>query len=107
MLIMIIGGQGEDKLGYCKKNFEFDRLSVIEDLHIHLREMFLKDENAFIDKLASKDIIIADEIGYGIVPIEKEQRQFRDYYGSICTELAKRADRVIRIVCGIEQLIKG
>lgn len=50
--------------------------------------------------------IITNEIGYGIVPIDALEREYRERTGRICCELAKRADKVFRIVCGIPNRIK-
>ena len=51
-------------------------------------------------------ILICDEIGNGIVPIDRFEREYREQVGRILIEVAKRADRVERITCGIGQRIK-
>lgn len=51
-------------------------------------------------------IIIGNEIGCGIVPAEAFERDYRERYGRYLCELAKTAERVERIVCGIGQRIK-
>ena len=51
-------------------------------------------------------IIISDEIGNGIVPLEHEEREYRETTGRLLCELAEKADRVERIVCGIGERIK-
>ena len=51
-------------------------------------------------------IIISDEIGNGIVPMEHEEREYREMTGRLLCELANKADRVERIVCGIGERIK-
>ncbi len=51
-------------------------------------------------------IIISDEIGNGIVPIDAFEREYREQTGRILIELAKRADEVERVICGIKQRIK-
>ena len=51
-------------------------------------------------------IIISDEIGNGIVPMEHEEREYRELTGRLLCELANKADRVERIVCGIGERIK-
>lgn len=51
-------------------------------------------------------IVIADEIGNGIVPMEKEARLLREVLGRVMIELAKQADSVERVVCQIPQKIK-
>ena len=51
-------------------------------------------------------VIISDEIGNGIVPMDKKEREYRERTGRILAEIAKMADEVVRVVCGIEQKIK-
>lgn len=51
-------------------------------------------------------IIICDEIGNGIVPAEPFEREYRERVGRILVRLAKRAEEVERVICGIGQKIK-
>lgn len=53
-----------------------------------------------------KLIIVSDEIGNGIVPMEKEDRLRREETGRILCKIAERSDKVERIICGIPQRIK-
>lgn len=51
-------------------------------------------------------IIICDEVGNGIVPIDKEERNYRETVGRTLCFLAERAETVERIFCGIGRRIK-
>ena len=51
-------------------------------------------------------IIITDEVGNGIVPVDKNERLLREKIGRIQCVLAEKADEVKRVVCGIGQKIK-
>ena len=51
-------------------------------------------------------IFICDEVGNGVIPLDSSQRQFRETTGRILCKLAKEADHVTRIFCGIPQLLK-
>lgn len=51
-------------------------------------------------------IIIMTEIGCGIIPIEKSERIYRELVGKTGCLLAERAERVIRLTCGIPAEIK-
>ncbi len=59
----------------------------------------------FIDKNQNL-IIISDEIGNGIVPIDPFEREYREKTGRILIQLASKADEVVRVICGIGQKIK-
>ena len=51
-------------------------------------------------------ILVSDEVGYGVVPIDAFDRAYREAVGRICTKLAGYSHRVTRVVCGIGTVIK-
>ena len=51
-------------------------------------------------------ILVSDEVGYGVVPIDAFDRAYRESVGRICTELAAFCSKVTRVVCGIGTVIK-
>lgn len=51
-------------------------------------------------------IIISDEIGCGVVPVSKEERQIREETGRLLCKISAQADQVFRIMCGIPIQIK-
>ena len=51
-------------------------------------------------------IILCDEIGNGIVPMEKEERRYREETGRLLCKIARQAESVERICCGIPVKIK-
>lgn len=88
--------------------------TVINHFHLLVKrqlEYFGAEENAkaFVDLLMQNNpncIIIGDEIGMGVIPIQKAEREYREIYGRVMCLLTKRAQKVVRIVCGIDQVIK-
>ena len=52
-------------------------------------------------------VVIACELGSGVVPIEPELRAWREAAGRLSCLLARRADVVVRICCGLPQVLKG
>lgn len=63
---------------------------------------------ALADELASQyDVILSTEVGGGIVPIEKAEREARENAGHLSCALAERADTVVRMCCGIPEVLKG
>lgn len=52
-------------------------------------------------------VIVSDEVGYGIVPIDAFDRKYREAVGRVCTDLASKSKKVIRVVCGIGTVIKN
>lgn len=65
------------------------------------------DLERLAEKLSAHEIVIASEIGGGVVPIDLEERAAREAAGRLACLLARRADTVVRIVCGLPQVLKG
>lgn len=65
------------------------------------------DLEALAEELGKKEIVIATEVGGGVVPIDPQERQSREAAGRLSCLLAQRADTVIRVCCGLPQLLKG
>jgi len=52
-------------------------------------------------------VLVANEVGYGIVPNYPLGRRFRDLQGVLNQLIAARADRVVLVVAGLPLAIKG
>ena len=100
MTVLIIGGayQGKRKVA---ENLYAD-LPRIENLHEIVRKMLKEDKDplSLADTLCGH-VITCDEIGCGIVPIDREA------VGRLCCALAQKADAVVRVIAGVPQFIKG
>ncbi len=59
------------------------------------------------DSLAEKRVVIATEVGCGVVPADPEERREREAAGRLAVLLASRADTVVRVICGLPQILKG
>ena len=66
------------------------------------------DLAALADRLAARyKVIVAAETGGGVVPIDPVQRAQREAAGRLSCLLAARADRVVRVFCGLPMALKG
>lgn len=65
------------------------------------------DLTALADKLSAFRVVIATEVGGGVVPMDERQRQSREAAGRLACLLAQRADTVVRVCCGLPQVLKG
>ena len=59
------------------------------------------------ERLVEKRVVIATELGGGVVPVDAGERAKREAAGRLACALARRADTVIRVCCGLPQLLKG
>ena len=65
------------------------------------------DLDALADELAAHEAVIATEIGGGVVPTDREEREARERAGRLSCLLSERAEAVVRVFCGIPTVIKG
>ncbi len=124
---LYIGGTGQGKLHYVqtKKNLDCGAVadgavcdeqqllqaSVINHFHLYLRRLLQEHEDVEVclRSLLNKNpsiVIIMDEVGCGIVPLDAFERQYREVVGRAGCRLAQEASHVERIVCGLGQVLK-
>ena len=65
------------------------------------------DLSVLAAELAEREIVIATEVGGGVVPVDPEERAFREAAGRLACLLAERAETVVRVCCGLPQVLKG
>lgn len=113
-MILIIGGAHGGKrdyaasqLGYNFKQMsdQLDGAPVLYDLQTLLRHD--ADYEALLPALYQKQVVICNEVGCGVVPINDADRAWREKVGRVCCALALKAEKVIRVQCGVGTVIKG
>lgn len=136
LMIFIIGGEHQGKLNYALSLTEFKNEDVIdysnmeslklreiincnktvlynfnilikELLRVYDDEEIVKEKINNMFKACRISVVISNEIGYGIVPMDKFERRYRELTGRICCDIAKESKEVHRVVCGIGTIIKG
>lgn len=123
---MIIGGAFQGKLAYGKEHFQgveyvdggactlqelLDAKGIYRFHEFIKRQLKLgEDVSTLADRLWEQNehtIIISDEVGYGIVPMDTFDRAYRETVGRVCTKLASHSKEVHRVVCGVGTVIKS
>lgn len=128
---LIVGGYAQGKLHLAKERYPQARVISPEEYYAFLDEEASEDVvilNA-LHQLIKKElplqsmedilgdlmdlverhpnlVIISDEVGNGVVPMERSKREWREICGRILIQVAAKADRVERVLCGISQQIK-
>ncbi|WP_095172786.1 MULTISPECIES: bifunctional adenosylcobinamide kinase/adenosylcobinamide-phosphate guanylyltransferase [Blautia] len=124
---LIIGGAFQGKKEYAmavqgleEKDMKDGAKASYEDIfsarclyHFHewIRARLLENRNLskLEEELSGKNpeiVLISNELGYGVVPVDAFDRKYREAVGRICTRTAARAKRVVRVTCGIGTVIK-
>ena len=109
-MVLIIGGKAQGKTEYARTKYG-DDADIFDNLQDWFREELLAGRNpeAEITAYASEHpdcIIICNEAGNGIVPMDPFERDYRERLGRTLIKLAGQAESVIRVICGIGQKIK-
>lgn len=114
-MIFIVGGAYQGKGEYAKKNYaDYDivngyHLQVLNDIKNGLEpEQCVRSylDKCFTDGTADRLVIISNELGYGLVPIDRLEREYREKNGRVNCYLAECAQEVYRVVSGVAIRIK-
>ena len=114
-MILVIGARSSGKKSYVESlGYGPDRIAdgVLDEKPVlyNLQEITMADPEgapALFDALVKKEVVVCDEVGNGVIPLEKARRLGREATGRLCCRLAKEATRVVRLVAGIPTVIKG
>ena len=110
-MVLILGGLGAGKkeyarsLGFSDADFSTDVSDgkpVLYDL-----ETIVRSAEVPLDALLQKKLILCREVGSGVIPMDPDERKWREAVGRLCCALAKEATAVVRIVCGVPIALKG
>ena len=113
---LIVGGLGQGMLAWALKEYGLTEADVAQTAAeaaekpvLDGLEELLRDPAFDLQPILRRNpdiILICRELGCGVVPLDKGQRDWRERVGRVCCELAQRADTVVRVFCGIGQVLK-
>ena len=125
-MIVLTGAAYSGKTAYCKAVFAPQAIldgaacspedalhaPCITHYHTLIRRILAEnaDPTAFTEHIIRENpacIVLLDEIGCGIIPLDREERIWREMTGRCGCLLTARADTVIRLCCGIPSALKG
>lgn len=112
-MVLIIGGAWQGKLSWAVDNYDLAASDLCD-----LAEGFVPDRRCYyhLEVLTRRNeewpafptdaIIISREVGCGVVPMEAAARAWRERHGAALQTLATNADHVVRIFCGLSEVLK-
>ena len=114
-MILITGGNGQGKHAFAKTLVsEKSESRIVSQYHLFLRmrmqegaseEALLQETEAFC-KEHPDAIVVTEEVGCGVVPMDGFERKWREVCGRASVILADRSEQVYRVICGIPQRLK-
>ena len=84
------------------QNFPGTRITDVQEL-----TAAAEDLESLADRLAAYDLVLATEVGGGVVPMDAAERAAREAAGRLACLLAARADCVVQMFCGLPTVLKG
>ena len=129
-MILIIGGAYQGKMAFAEQLLEEQKKngkagSIFPQFHMWVKEHMMADANDISEtansnekndklekelreKLAQEPdmIIVCNELGCGVVPMDAFDRAWRERTGRLTCALAAQAEAVYRVTCGIGTRIK-
>ena len=118
---LYIGGCAQGKMDYVARKTGLTPVPVdmntaltaplITGFHRIIREVLSSgaDPEAYAEKLVAENpdaVVISDEVGMGIVPLDRDERIWREAVGRALCVIARHAVSVERIACGYGVKIK-
>ena len=113
---LIIGGAYMGKLTWAAEHFGLAREDLCDlaegylpgkRCYYHLETALRDPAFAFRREDYPEDVIlICRETGSGVVPMDPEERAWRERVGSLLQQLAGEAGSVTRIFCGLPERLK-
>ncbi len=88
---------------------ELYRTKLLYHFHEYIQRMMKAGQEFSVERLKEENpkvILVTNELGCGVVPVDQFDRAYREKTGRICCQIAREAVQVHRVVCGIGTVIK-
>jgi len=108
-MIFVTGPMFAGKRAYIQAalGLSDEQLAVLAVWDVEQLAAQVDDLEGLAEELSRHEIVIASEIGGGVVPMDPAECAAREAAGRLACLLAQRADTVVRVVCGLPQILKG
>ncbi len=111
-MTLIIGGAYQGKRAYAAETLGYPLERIVPDAHLLVLELLRQGLDPLEEIARRADAwadcaVLMEDICCGVVPMDAEERAWREAVGRCGAHLARRADRVVRVFCGIGTVMKG
>lgn len=127
-MVMVTGGAFQGKRECLKSLYGLSDKYIISGKDCHIEDVFtaeaIADYHELVRRLIADNIDVSEftgrfcrentkaavtvnEVGCGVIPLEKSDRFYREEVGRAGCIIAAHSETVIRVFCGIPQIIKG
>ena len=114
-MVLIVGGAAQGKLAFARRELGvtvwsdsiLDKDNCLYNLHRALRAQ--PEAATLLERWLTDHpdgVVICDEVGCGVVPLDREDRAWREKVGRVCCRLAEKAAAVYRVTCGLGARLK-
>lgn len=112
-MILIVGGSFQGKRRFAESFLTCQKpdVTIVNDFHRMVWDWLAagKDPQSETEQFYQEHkavVIICNEVGSGVVPMEQKEREYREAVGRCGCYLAQKADQVYRVLMGIGTRIK-
>ena len=108
-MILIVGGLGAGKRDFARRELgvrEEELSPVLGPGTQVLYDLQALDPLPDLEELMGLRAVICNEVGCGLVPIDPFERAWREETGRILCALAREAEAVYRLQCGLAMRLK-
>jgi len=126
-LILVFGGVYQGKLDYALKHFELsldqvyfctERDSTLPTgkkivyevdkwlMALIMNGLDVSDAGKKLIEANPEAVIICNDVSCGIVPVQENERKWRELVGRVMSELAKASSQAVRLFCGLPMRLK-
>ena len=109
-MYLIVGGKFQGKFEFAKKQYGVKEND--ENLFLNLEKFvweYMENAKSHIEEFCKKHknaVIICDEVGCGLISMDKKTREYCNYVGEISMFLAEKADEVYYVTMGFGRKLK-
>lgn len=103
-----LGAAVEDVFRCSDGNIDYSK-KVIADLQEYIWQCVLdgKEAKDTLDwNILEDKILICDDVSQGLVPMDKDEREYREMVGRTLNVASRKASQVYRVFCGLGSKLK-